>query len=82
MRLLGNDNSADSADGNPGVDATTYTVKLKSNYLTTVTSGSYYKFTISLLGLTYNSGDKYNFVKGSEAGSRLVIGLFFKKRNN
>ena len=77
-----NDNSADSADGNPGVDATTYTVKLKSNYLTTVTSGSYYKFTISLLGLTYNSGDKYNFVKGSEAGSRLVIGLFFKKRNN
>ena len=77
-----NDNSADSADANPGVDATTYTVKLKSNYLTTVTSGSYYKFTISLLGLTYNSGDKYNFVKGSEAGSRLVIGLFFKKRNN
>lgn len=77
-----NDNSADSTDGNPGVDATTYTVKLKSNYLTTVTSGSYYKFTISLLGLTYNSGDKYNFVKGSEAGSRLVIGLFFKKRNN
>lgn len=77
-----NDNSADSADGNPGVDATTYTVKLKSNYLTTVTSGSYYKFTISLLGLTYNSGDKYNFVKGSEAGSRVVIGLFFKKRNN
>lgn len=77
-----NDNSADSADANPGVDATTYTVKLKSNYLTTVTSGSYYKFTISLLGLTYNSGDKYNFVKGSEAGSRVVIGLFFKKRNN
>ena len=77
-----NDNPADSADANPGVDATTYTVKLKSNYLTTVTSGSYYKFTISLLGLTYNSGDKYNFVKGSEAGSRLVIGLFFKKRNN
>ena len=77
-----NDNSADSADANPGVDATTYTVKLKSNYLTTVTSGSYYKFTISLLGLTYNAGDKYNFVKGSEAGSRLVIGLFFKKRNN
>ena len=77
-----NDNSADSSDANPGADATTYTVKLKSNYLTTVTSGSYYKFTMSLLGLTYNAGDKYNFVKGGAAGSRLVIGLFFKKRNN
>lgn len=77
-----NDNSADSADANPGVDATTYTVKLKSNYLTTVTSGKYFKFTMSLIGLTYNAGDKYNFVKGGAAGSRLVIGLFFKKRNN
>lgn len=82
-----NDNAADApgAEGDAAqstrVDATTYTVKLKSNYLTTVTSGSYRKLTLSLLGLTYNAGDNYDFVKGAQAGSRIVIGLFFKRRN-
>ena len=82
-----NDNSADApgaeADGaqSTRVDATTYTVKLKSNYLTTVNSGSYKTFTLSLLGLTYVAGDNYDFVQGAQAGSRIVIGLFFKRRN-
>ena len=49
--------------------------------MTTVSSNSFSSFTISLKGLTYNAGDNYDFVKGSAAGSRLVIGLFFKKRN-
>ena len=49
--------------------------------MTTVSSNSFSSFTISLKGLTYNAGDTYDFVKGSAAGSRLVIGLFFKKRN-
>ena len=67
-----NDNAADApgAEGDAAqstrVDATTYTVKLKSNYLTTVTSGSYRKLTLSLLGLTYNAGDNYDFVQGAQ----------------
>ena len=82
-----NDNSADApgaeadAAQSTRVDATTYTVKLKSNYLTTVNSGSYKTFTLSLLGLTYVAGDNYDFVQGAQAGSRIVIGLFFKRRN-
>jgi hypothetical protein len=82
-----NDNAADApgaeedAAQSTRVDATTFTVKLKSNYLTTVNSGSYNKLTLSLLGLTYNAGDNYDFVQGAQAGSRIVIGLFFKRRN-
>lgn len=72
---------AEAGVASPSVDATTFTVKLKSNYMTTVSSNSFSSFTISLKGLTYNAGDNYDFVKGSAAGSRLVIGLFFKKRN-
>lgn len=77
------DISADAETGvvSPSVDATTFTVKLKSNYMTTISSNSFNSFTISLKGLTYNAGDNYDFVKGAAAGSRLVIGLFFKKRN-
>lgn len=77
------DISADAETGveSPSVDATTFTVKLKSNYMTTVSSNSFNSFTISLKGLTYNAGDNYDYVKGAGAGSRLVIGLFFKKRN-
>ena len=78
-----NDNSADAEAGvaSPSVDATTFTVKLKTNYMTTVSSNSFNSFTISLKGLTYNAGDNYDFIKGAAAGSRLVLGLFFKKRN-
>jgi len=82
-----NDNAADApgaeedAAQSTRVDATTFTVKLKSNYLTTVNSGTYNKLTLSLLGLTYNAGDNYDFVQGAQAGSRIVIGLFFKRRN-
>ena len=77
------DISADAEAGvaSPSVDATTFTVKLKSNYMTTVSSNSFSSFTISLKGLTYNAGDNYDYVKGAAAGSRLVVGLFFKKRN-
>ena len=49
--------------------------------MTTVSSNSFSSFTISLKGLTYNAGDNYDYVKGAAAGSRLVVGLFFKKRN-
>lgn len=82
-----NDNSADvqGAEGDASQstrsDATTYTIKLKSNYYTTVTSGKYSTFTISLLGLTFNLGaDNYDFLKANSNAGRLVIGLFFKKR--
>ena len=77
------DNSADAeaGDASPSVDATTFTVKLKTNYMTTVSSNSFNSFTISLKGLTYNAGDNYDFIKGAADGSRLILGLFFKKRN-
>lgn len=59
-------------------DATTYNIKLKSNYMCSVTPGDYNTFNITV---QYLAGATYDYLYGNTGNGRVVIGLYFKKRN-
>ena len=71
-------------DGAPAVDATSYNIKLKSNYMCTINPMEISSLNISVYGL--DSGN-LNFLKGTGNGSlnpptsngKVILGLFLKK---
>lgn len=66
------DNGGDGASAN----ATTYTLKLKSNYYTTINANKFSEFNIKLQGLV---SDTLENIESAGTG-RVTIGLFIKKR--
>ena len=69
------DNSGDG-DGSSEVDATTYTLKLKSNYFTSINANKFTEFNVKLQGLV---SDTLENIESAGTG-RVTIGLFIKKR--
>ena len=67
-----NDNGGDGATA----DATTYTLKLKSNYFTTINANKFTEFNVKLQGLV---SDTLENIESAGTG-RVTIGLFIKKR--
>jgi len=66
-------------DGGSGItEADSYNIRLKSNYMTTVTPGKYSTFNITLSGLDTGSSITPLSIA---SGGRITIGLFFKKRS-
>jgi hypothetical protein len=83
------DNSADSGDGNPGVDASSITLKLKSNYVGTV-GNTYFNnpnqkattindFLLTIQGVKQNV-DSPETLKSVGSHGRAQVALFFKYR--
>ena len=66
------DNGGDGATAN----ATTYTLKLKSNYYTTINANKFTEFNVKLQGLV---SDTLENIESAGTG-RVTIGLFIKKR--
>mgnify|MGYP005644194749 FL=1 len=56
--------------------ASTYTIKLKSNYLTTINANKFSEFNVSLQGLVNDTLENIE----SRQNGRVTIGLFIKKR--
>jgi hypothetical protein len=56
--------------------ATTYTIKLKSNYLTTINANKFTEFKVTLQGLVNDTLENIE----SSGNGRVTIGLFIKKR--
>lgn len=77
------DNVADAA-ANPGdaddaanqVDATSYNIKLKSNYMCTINPMEISSLNISLYGLINGA---LGFLEGRAGGGKVILGLFLKK---
>jgi hypothetical protein len=63
--------------GEDAGDADSYNIRLKSNYMTTVTPGKYSTFNITLSGLDGSTIAPLSIA----SGGRITIGLFFKKRS-
>jgi hypothetical protein len=63
--------------GEDAGDADSYNIRLKSNYMTTVTPGKYSTFNITLSGLDGSTIAPLTIA----SGGRITIGLFFKKRS-
>jgi hypothetical protein len=63
--------------GEDAGDANSYNIRLKSNYMTTVTPGKYSTFNITLSGLDGSTTAPLTIA----TGGRITIGLFFKKRS-
>ena len=68
--------TSDIGGESSGLDATTYTLKLKSNFYTSINAGKYSEFNIQLQGLV---SDTLENIKSAGTG-RVTIGLFIKKR--
>ena len=69
-----------SADGGDGTNATSYNIRLKSNYFCTIQPQTLNEINVRLYGLTgAGETDSFDLVKGTGATSRLIIGLFLKK---
>ena len=85
------DNSADGTiaddDGTKNADnvgnkvnATSYNIRLKSNYFCTIQPQTINELNVKLYGLTgAGAEDSFDLVKGVGDTSRLIIGLFLKK---
>ncbi len=68
--------TSDIGGESSGSDATTYTLKLKSNFYTSINAGKYTDFNIQLQGLV---SDTLESIESAGTG-RVTIGLFIKKR--
>ena len=68
--------TSDIGGESSGSDATTYTLKLKSNFYTTNNAGKYSEFNVQLQGLV---SDTLENIESAGTG-RVTIGLFIKKR--
>lgn len=68
--------TSDIGGESSGSDATTYTLKLKSNFYTSINAGKYSEFNIQLQGLV---SDTLENIESAGTG-RVTIGLFIKKR--
>lgn len=68
--------TSDIAGDGATANATTYTLKLKSNYFTTINANKFSEFNVSLQGLV---GDTLTNIESAGTG-RVTIGLFIKKR--
>ena len=76
------DTDDDSAGANAGnkVNATSYNIRLKSNYFCTIQPQTLNELNVKLYGLTgAGATDSFDLLKGTGATSRLIIGLFLKK---
>jgi hypothetical protein len=60
-----------------GSTLTSVNVKLKSNYMTTITPQTFNKFTIKIYG--YTTGGALELLKSSGTTGRVILGLLFKK---
>ena len=82
--IIPNDTFGTSDYGNDGegADATTYNIKLKSNYMCTINPMEISSLTINLYGLV---GETLAFLKGKTTGDneivsgKVILGLFLKK---
>ena len=68
--------TSDIAGDGASADATTYTLKLKSNFYTSINAGKYAEFNVKLQGLV---SDTLQNIESAGTG-RVTIGLFVKKR--
>ena len=68
--------TSDIAGDGATANATTYTLKLKSNFYTTINAGKFSEFNIQLQGLV---SDTLQNIESAGTG-RVTIGLFIKKR--
>jgi len=68
--------TSDVAGDGASADATTYTLKLKSNFYTSINAGKYAEFNVKLQGLV---SDTLQNIESAGTG-RVTIGLFVKKR--
>ena len=68
--------TSDIGGESSGSDATTYTLKLKSNFYTSINAGKYAEFNVKLQGLV---SDTLENIESAGTG-RVTIGLFIKKR--
>ena len=60
-----------------GSTLTSVNVKLKSNYMTTITPQTFNKFTIKIYG--YTTSGELELLKSSGTTGRVILGLLFKK---
>jgi hypothetical protein len=78
--IFPNETFGTSDIGGEGVntnDATTYTLKLKSNYYTNINANKFTEFNVKLQGLVVNTLQN---IESAGTGGRITIGLFIKKR--
>ena len=74
------DNVADADnDANNQVNATSYNIKLKSNYMCTINPMEISSLNISLYGFEPNATQTFNFLKSIDNTSRVVLGILLKK---
>ena len=59
--------------------ATTYNVRLKTNYMCSIVPQTFSKFNVKF---RYLAGTTHDYLAALSGGGRLVIGLYFRKRNN
>jgi len=72
-----NDNTAD-ANGTDAVNATSYNIKLKSNYMCTINPMTISSLNIKLYGYTNSSG--FELLQNADGlTGKLILGIFFKK---
>ena len=64
--------------GAPAVDATSYNIKLKSNYMCTINPMEISSLNISLYGLRVDNGT-FDFLNSIGTTGKVIIGLFLKK---
>ena len=70
-----NDVGAETSHSN---NSTSLNIKLKSNYMTTITPMKLKTLTTTLYG--YNQGGKLQILKSGSSTGRIMMGLYFKKR--
>lgn len=64
-----------SADGGDSVDATSYNIKLKSNYMCTINPTEISSLTIKL----HSFKSELKLLEGGTSGGKIILGLFLKK---
>lgn len=78
--IADNDGTKDANDVGNKVNATSYNIRLKSNYFCTIQPQTINELNVKLYGLTgAGAEDSFDLVKGISDTSRLIIGLFLKK---
>ena len=71
--------TSDIAGDGASANATTYNVRLKTNYMCSIVPQTFSKFNVKF---RYLAGNTHDYLAALSGGGRLVIGLYFRKRNN
>ena len=71
--------TSDIAGDGASANATTYNVRLKTNYMCSIVPQTFSKFNVKF---RYLAGTTHDYLAALSGGGRLVIGLYFRKRNN